>query len=310
MVSQLAGERVSESTRKPANPQTRKPANQKMIPVAQIKKDLTYNLDLADIIEVLKMIASSEFRNLSFKAEKEDVFKERIISCFALLSGLSKKNQFFIERKGIPKAFLMVCSDEGFLGEVNTLVADTALMRGLKDGARFIVLGERGSRILKDSGLKFVSFPSVQSDIKMEHTREVSNYILDLYKEEQISSFYVVYMKFISFTRHHIDIVKLLPCDELLGYIKEKEKDTPENLIEPDHYSVIEYLVKLWLENKIYNIYWSSRLSELSIRVMHLEHSSEELKGINRDLKFQYFKSIHSLNDKVIREIFAARTLL
>ena len=62
-----------------------------MIPVAQIKKDLTYGKDLAEIIDVLKIIASAEFRNLSSRMEKEDVLKERLISCFDLLTAVAKK---------------------------------------------------------------------------------------------------------------------------------------------------------------------------------------------------------------------------
>ena len=53
-----------------------------MIPVIQIKKDLTYSQELSDIIDALKMISSVEFRNLFVKIEKEDVLKEPIQSCF------------------------------------------------------------------------------------------------------------------------------------------------------------------------------------------------------------------------------------
>ena len=64
------------------------------------------------------------------------------------------------------------------------------------------------------------------------------------------------------------------------------------------------------MENAIYAILWSSKLSESTISVAHLEQSLEELKKINTHLKFNYFKAIHSLNDRNIREIFAARAIL
>lgn len=281
-----------------------------MIPVAQIKKDLSYSLDLADIIEVLKLIASSEFSSLSSKMEKKDIIKDRIIGCFNVMTSQAKESPFFVERKDIPKAYLMVCSDEGFLGEVNTLIADAAVSRGLKENAKFIVLGERGSRILSDSGIDFISFPSVQNDIQISHVKEVSNCIMDLYNKDEIGGLTAIYMKFVSFTSHHVDIVKLLPCDELVEHIKGEETDVLKTLIEPELNDVVEYLVKLWLENNLYNIFWSSKLSEWAVRVMHLEHSSDELKEINKNLKFKYFKSVHYLNDKIIREIFAARTAL
>lgn len=281
-----------------------------MIPVAQTKRDLGYSLDLAGVIDVLKMIASSQFRSLSSRREEKDVIKDKIVTCFELLTSISKTNPFLVERKDAPKSYLMVCSDEGFLGEVNSIIVETALRRGLKENTKFIMLGERGARVLRDSQVDFIAFPGVKNDVGTEHIAEIANYVLKLYKKKQISSLHVVYMKFETFTRRHLDIVKLLPCNEIADFIKGKGSKEPDTLIEPSPYFVIEYLVKMWLEDNLYNIFWSSKLSEWSVRVMHLEHSTDELKEINRNLKFRYFKAVHALNDKVIREIFAARTKL
>ena len=239
--------------------------------------------------------------------EKKDIVKDQVISCFNVLTSIVKENLFFTERKDMPRGFLMVCSDEGFLGEVNTIIADAALSRALKEKAKFIVLGERGGRILKDSGVDFILFPSVKNDIGWDHIKEIADCIMGLYKKGEIGSLFAIYMKFMSFTSHHLDVIKLLPCDELAGYIKGKEADALKTLVEPDIPSVVEYLVKIWLENNLYNIFWSSKLSEWAIRVMHLEHSSDELKEVNKNLRFKYFKAVHALSDKVIREIFAAK---
>lgn len=287
-----------------------------MIPVAQIKKELQYSTDLTDVIEVLKMIASSEFSSLSSKREKTDVIREEVVSCFRLLRSISDKNPFLYENKALPKAYLMVCSDEGFLGEVNNAIIDVALRPGQKEDIRYIVLGERGKAMLKESGVKFASFPSIENDIPYHNIMDISKYIMDLYRKREIGSLYAIYMKFQSFTNHRTDVIKLLPCDELINYIPvEKIKYTdesskikePEALIEPDEYFVLEYLIKLWLESNMHNIFWSSKLSEWSIRVMHLERGADNLKEINKELKHKYFKSLHELNDKIIREICAAR---
>ena len=278
-----------------------------MIPVAQVKKDLLYSQNLKDVIDVLKLISSSEFNRLSSNMPQEDVLKEHIISCFGLLRSVSKHNAFLVEKEKLPPAFLLISSDEGFLGEVNTCVVNAAITRGLKKNARFIVLGERGEQMLKDSGVEYTFFPALENDIKMDRIAEISNYVMDLYRKKEIGAFYIVYMKFKSFTSHNIEVAKMLPCDELLSHAREEKKDHSDTLVEPGPYFITEYLVKLWLESSMYHIFWSSKLSEWSIRVMRLEHSSDELKEITQNLKFKYFKSVHALSDKVIREIFAAR---
>jgi len=281
-----------------------------MIPVIQIKKDLTYSQELSDIIDALKMISSVEFRNLFVKIEKEDVLKEPIQSCFGLLAPSGKRiSSFFGRRKGDKDTFLLFCSDEGFLGELNRNITETALVRGKEAESRYIALGERGAKILNDAEVDFSSFSAVDNDITVEKVRNLSNYLIELYTNKKINNLYAVYMKFETFTRHHVNVIKLFPCDELLRFAKNGKTGLRaiDTLIEPSYDSVIQYLIKMWMENTLYNIFWSSKLSEWSIRVMHLEQSFDEIKEITKALRFDYFKSVHSLNDKNIREIFAAR---
>ncbi|MFA5370155.1 MAG: hypothetical protein WC300_05525, partial [Candidatus Omnitrophota bacterium] len=80
-------------------------------------------------------------------------------------------------------------------------------------------------------------------------------------------------------------------------------------LIEPDFDSVITGWMRIWLEFKFYQVLWSSRLSELAARMMHLEGSVQELKKTNLRLDMEYFKYRHALSDKTIRELTATRLI-
>jgi regulator of replication initiation timing len=67
--------------------------------------------------------------------------------------------------------------------------------------------------------------------------------------------------------------------------------------------------MRIWLEFKFYQVLWSSRLSELAARMMHLEGSVQELKKTNLRLDMEYFKYRHALSDKTIRELTATRLI-
>ena len=81
-------------------------------------------------------------------------------------------------------------------------------------------------------------------------------------------------------------------------------------MVEPSFGSVIEILVELWMGVKLLEIFWSSKQSECAARIMHLEGSTQELTQLNRKLTFEYFRQVHSLSDKTIREISVSRNLL
>jgi len=70
---------------------------------------------------------------------------------------------------------------------------------------------------------------------------------------------------------------------------------------------VMEGLIRFRLSFSLYNIAWTSKFSEFGARLMHLEGSEQELARMKQQLSLQYFKHVHSLADKTIREIISSR---
>lgn len=103
--------------------------------------------------------------------------------------------------------------------------------------------------------------------------------------------------------------MQLLPYTSGIPEEAEAQKLTHEILIEPSENSVIDYLIRAWMEQEIYNILWESKLSELASRVIHLEGSSQVISELNKKLQFSYFRTLHRISDKNIREIAASRLI-
>jgi F0F1-type ATP synthase gamma subunit len=103
-----------------------------------------------------------------------------------------------------------------------------------------------------------------------------------------------------------VEMETLLPLPQAQGSAL---KPIPNLLIEPDPSSVIEGWIKIWLDFRLYQVFWSSKLAELAARIMHLEGSVQELGKINSHLRREYFKYLHGLSDKSIRELSAGRLL-
>jgi len=272
---------------------------------------MEFSQNLSDIIEVLKMIASSEFRELSSRMPKDNLVTRELSACLDMLGSAAQDTVFSKRDPGLPKCVVMICSDEGFLGEVNSLVITTGLRIGGQNGI-FVVLGDKGSKMLNDLNLPHTKFSSIDNRIDYKTAIALSDHLFGLFFEKKAGSVEIVFMKFISFVKHQVQSKVFLPYD--IGSKAQAAGGTPEEtplqerkfVIEPDKNVVMDSMVKLWLREEIYNIFWSAKLSEWSSRVMHLEASSRQLEDRNKALKFRYFKSVHALNDKNIREVFAA----
>jgi F-type H+-transporting ATPase subunit gamma len=118
----------------------------------------------------------------------------------------------------------------------------------------------------------------------------------------------IFYPEFLSLTAQKVTLFQLLPY---FGLTEETSVSKEEDILtEPSLQRVLDALIKSWLEGKLLHIFWSTKLAEFSARIMHLEGSTQELSHLNHRLAFDYFRNVHALNDKTIREISASKVLL
>ncbi len=279
-----------------------------MIPVAKLKQNLEFNKSLGNIIDALKLVASIQLRQFQTKRPLYRDFLEALKECADMLELEKRAHPLLAFRQNLPRCIVGVTSDEGFLGELNTLVIN-AMLDNRKDSQRDViaVLGERGAGYLEDINVSFIVFPGITDELPAQEEQDLKGYLIKEYLEGKFSEVLIVYPKFVSVTVQHIETVRLLPCS--LKPAPLSSSVYGQALIEPGPADVVEGLVKLWMGYVLADVFWSSKLSELAARLMHLDGSKQELNQVNQRLNLEYFRYLHMLADKTIREISACRFL-
>lgn len=272
-----------------------------MIPIGKLKQNILFNKDLGDLIEVMKMAASSQFNQFRLHQEPKEEFSTLLNSAYSSLPLDVSTDSFFNLPSNLPRLIVLVSSDGGFLGEQNALLFNHLLdIKRQQD--EIIVLGQQGINYLNEAEISFISFESPGDKLDTQKIGLLRDYLAKRYFSQEVSQLNVIYSQFINITTQQVEIEILLPL--------ERKKNVPkgkEILIEPNSKSVLEGWIKLWLDFRFYHIFWSSKLSEFAARIMHLEGSVQELAKINQRLRLEYFKHLHALSDKSIRELSAAR---
>ncbi len=275
-----------------------------MIPIGKLKQGMFFNKNLGDLIEVMKMAATLQFNQFRVHQEPTEKFSTLLNSAYSSLPLDLTTNSFFNPPPNLPGLIILVSSDGGFLGELNTLLVNRLLDTRRKQD-EIIVLGQQGVNYLNDAKISFTSFESPGDKIDSQKIGLLRDYLTKRYFKQQISRVTVIYSRFINITVQQIEIENLLPLEHKENVVLKGR----EILIEPDIKSVLEGWVKLWLDFRFYYIFWSSKLAEHAARIMHLEGSVQELTKINQHLRREYFKYLHGLSDKLIRELYAARVV-
>jgi len=308
--------------------------------VINVKKELRTTTDLMNLVDVLKRVASSQFQMLedkrklsgwtraelpsgdenlvgheaqqgsdgsramaSAKLKGPPVSLTAVVEDFLSLIPPRQCGHPFLREASPPLGIVMMATDEGFLGGLNGAVIQKALaVRGNQE-AELMVLGERGGMVLRDYNERFTAFPAVGEDVVLRDVERLRDYIVKKFLLREFSTVLVFYPRCFSFTHQEVDSFQLLPWKR--SSAGGLSSSSTEPILEPSAYSIIDYLVKLWLGRKLHEVFWQSRLSELAARATHLEGSLQGLKDKKKQLTLQYFRSKHEVADTDIRESFA-----
>ncbi len=267
---------------------------------------MEFNTELKQLLEVLKGIAASQFRQLEKRKERFVKFMDTFEGFFQMLD-FSAIDHPFAKAQG-KLGIMMVTSDEGFMGGLNSKVMNMALAYPEADRAQLITIGERGAGYLKGMGRSCIEFPGVPNEGVYEASLQIRDFIIKEASKGTFSRLALFYPKPISFTLQEIESVTILPCSEM--FEKRKSIVAQEDLIlDSSLNKIIEYLLGAWVMEKLLEVFEDSKLSEFSARTVHLESSHQVLQQRESLMRFQYFRSHHELLDRGMRETFSTQLI-
>jgi len=274
----------------------------------RIKEDLEFSQELADLLDVLRGIASFQFRKTKESRQHFKTFLDCFESFFRIID-LTKAEHPLVSIGSDRMGIVMITSNEGFMGGLNAQVINTALEEKKDNPAELIVVGERGASYIKGLGEKFTFFQGINNENKYQILIELRDYIIQQKLKGKIGKVVLSYPEPVSFTQQRVKLINLLPYPELFKGREPTISETEKVIIESSLDGIVKYLVTTWITHKLYEIFEDSRLSEFAARTINLERSHQKLSQRNKLLRYQYFDTLHKLIDRNMRDIFTSSLL-
>lgn len=277
-----------------------------MIPLIRLKKDVEFNSELKFVMDALKGIAMNRYLSLQKKLTTFDRFPEL---AGELLSGIAmdQVDHPFVKITNNRAVVLMITTDSGFVGSVNSQVLSAGLAAGGPD-AKLAVIGDRGAASLADLKKPCQKFPGIDDKTRTQLAAKVREAMVQHILDGECGRFLIVYPKPISMSFQKATVETLLPCAEWLA----DKGNAPENeeiIWESEPRDVLSYIATYWVEHRLDEIFAMSRVAELGARVMHLEGSYQEVVRQGKQIKLQYHRARHEVIDRSMREVFASQLL-
>ena len=273
----------------------------------EIKEEIRFTSELGELLEVMKNLAIFQFYALQRKRERFERFFDVLRDFFRMLKRGTE--HYLISPKTDKACIVMITSNEGFMGGLNFRVIQSAMGQKYFDEADLIMVGERGTRYLKEMNRKFTSFSgAADAAERYDLAARLKDHIVNGFSEKRFGRAFVSYPKSLSFMTQTVEMTQILPlAPDILEQSYEKEESF---IIESSIDGIIEFTVGQFAEERLIQILEDSKLSEFSARVVHLEKSGQELEEKKRQLQLSYFRAYHEMIDRSTRELFSSQVIL
>jgi F-type H+-transporting ATPase subunit gamma len=218
---------------------------------------------------------------------------------------------YLVEREVKNAGVIVVTTDKGLCGGMNTNVlrALTNTMKELDSKGVSLSctpIGMKGFQFLNRIKAKVVSHVTQMGDTP--HLEKLIGAIkvqLDAYENGEVDAVYLAYTKFINTMKQEPVVEKLLPLssEKLTQTAEEAREYGWDYLYEPDPQSVVDELLKRYVEALIYQAVAENMASEQSARMVAMKAASDNAKNVIGELQLVYNKTRQAAITKELSEI-------
>ena len=206
---------------------------------------------------------------------------------------------------------IMVTTDKGLAGALNTNIQRMVLNK-IKDWkaegvtVEGTAIGNKGLGFMQHAGVDLLSHAVQLGDRpQLEKLIGAINVQLEQYSAGKLDKVYLAYSRFVNAMKQEPVIEQLLPLSsDRLEMIGEKRRDYSwDYLYEPSDATVLDVLLKRYIEALIYQAVAENMASEQSARMVAMKAASDNAKKLIGDLQLVYNKTRQAAITKEITEI-------
>jgi len=262
------------------------------------------------ITRAMEMVAASKMRKAQDRMRAARPYAEKIRNVIShlRLSHPEYKHPFMIEREAKRVGYIIISSDRGLCGGLNTNVFKAALKEITQwsdKGAEIDVttIGSKSLGFFKRLGSNIVSEKSSLGDAPLiEDLIGAVKVMLDAYNDGKLDRLFLVYNSFVNTMTQQPEVEQLLP---LAGEEDENLKHHWDYIYETDAKDVMNDLMTRYIENQVYHGVVENQASEQSSRMVAMKSASDNAGNLIDELTLRYNKARQAAITQEISEIVA-----
>jgi F-type H+-transporting ATPase subunit gamma len=273
------------------------------------------------ITRAMEKVAMSKMRKAQERMAQARPYAEKILRSVGhlALANTEYKHPFLLERPARRIAFIVVSSDRGLCGGLNTNLFRAAV-RSIREWreqgveVEFAVIGNKAAAFFKRVGGKVLAQTAQLGDKPhLEQLLGTIKVVTDAYRAAEVDHVFLVSNQFVNTMTQKPTIRQLLP----LSVPKAADEGAPEFAVpglksgaypwdyiyEPDARELLDLVLSRYLESQVYQAVVENVASEQSARMVAMKAASDNAGKIINSLQLAYNKARQASITKELAEI-------
>ncbi|MCP1661092.1 F0F1 ATP synthase subunit gamma [Neisseria perflava] len=267
------------------------------------------------ITKAMEMVSTSKMRKTQERMRLARPYAEKVRMVMSHLAQTHTDHGIKLlepHREVRRAGFILITSDKGLCGGLNANVLKKFLAQvqeyqeqGIQ--ADVVCLGSKGLSACQNIGLNIIASATNLGDTpKMETLLGPLTEIFQQYEKHELDVIHLVYSGFVNTMRQEPRMEVLLPIGQ--NAIEDVNGDSSLNWeyrYEPSPATVLEYLVRRYLESVVYQALSDNMASEQAARMVAMKAATDNAGNAIKELQLVYNKSRQAAITTELTEIVA-----
>ena len=260
------------------------------------------------ITKAMEMVAASKMRRAQDRMRLARPYAEKIRTVIGHLNQANPdyKHPFLVEREAKNIGIIVVSSDRGLCGALNTNVFKSTLMlmrewQGKGAKVNLCLLGSKGVAFFRRLGLPILASVTGLGD--KPHVKDLLGSVkvmLDAYKDGTIDRLFIINAQFVNTMTQKPAVTQLLPVETTDAADLQEHWDY---IYEPGAAEILDGVLMRYIESQVYRGAVESVACEMAARMVAMKAASDNAGKLIGDLQLVYNKARQAAITKELAEI-------
>jgi F-type H+-transporting ATPase subunit gamma len=289
----------------------------------QIKNKIKSTLRTSKVTKAMEAVSAVKMRKSQERAFKGRPYAEAALRILERVSHTldAKRHPLFARHTEGKRAIIVITSDKGLAGSLNTAVLKEAnlLVNSYPDrNVELICFGKKSYEHFSRRGYSVpLHYLNVKDEVELPDMDEVVTYVTKRFSTKEYQSVHIVYQSFLSTFEQNAEVRQLLPLDSkplqdiVMGIVPKhgKYSDLAQEVkpvaykVEPTIRAVYNKVFPMLISIMVYHALLESKASEHSARMVAMKNATDKAKEVTHILTLAFNKKRQSVITAEVSEI-------